>query len=187
MQRLALILCLTLASTVVHANKVYKVIQPDGTVLFTDTPPADSSGEQVDVAPINITPAVSSPTDAFDDTPAVEVERGYSEFQITSPENEATIRDNAGTVNVDLKITPSLRSGDKIELILDGQSIGGGRKTAITLTEMNRGAHSLQAVVKNTAGEVVVRSNVVTFNLQRRSKILQPAPPRAVPFGGGGG
>ena len=77
------------------------------------------------------------------------------------------------------------QAGDKIGLNLDGQAIGGGRSTAITLTEMERGAHSLQALVKNSAGRVIERSNSVTFTIQRRSAILQPASPRAVPFGGG--
>lgn len=187
MTRLALIFCLVLAAGAAEAQKVFKVVQPDGTILFTDTPPPGEDAEQVDVGPINTTPALASPTDAFDDSPAAELEQAYSEFRITSPADDANIRDNAGTVNVDLKISPSLRSGDKIELTLDGQSIGGGGKTAITLTDMDRGTHSLQAVVKNSAGRVVARSNGVTFTLQRRSAILQPARPAAVPLGGGGG
>jgi hypothetical protein len=186
MKPLTLALCLLLASGIAQAQKVYKVIQPDGTVMFTDTPPADGSGEEVDVQPLNTTPPLASPTEAFDDTPAAELEQGYSEFRITSPGDDAAIRDNAGNVNVDLKINPSLRAGDTIELTLDGQSIGGGRKTAITLTNMDRGTHSLQALVKNASGKVVARSNSVTFTLQRRSKILQPSPPRAQPSGGGG-
>jgi hypothetical protein len=186
MKQLTLTLCLVLASGVVQAQKVYKVIQPDGTVLFTDSPPADGSAQEVDVRPLNTTPPLASPTDAFDDTPAAELEQSYSEFRITSPGNDETIRDNAGNVNVDLSLKPTLRSGDKIELLINGQSVGGGRSTAITLTEMDRGTHSIQAVVKNSVGKVVARSNSVTFTMQRRSAILQPAPPRAAPSGGGG-
>ena len=95
-----------------------------------------------------------------------------------------SIRDNAGNVNVDVSLEPALRSGDKIDLLLDGQSVGGGNKTAITLTDMERGTHSLQALVKDASGKVVARSNTVTFTLQRRSVILQPPPPPAKPSGG---
>ena len=185
MKRLALALCLVLAFGTALAQKVYKVIQPDGTVLFTDSPQPGDGAEEVDVGPINVTPALASPTDAFDDSPAAELEQGYTEVRITSPANESSVRDNAGNVTVDVKLTPSLRSGDKVELRLDGRSIGGGSKTAFTLTDMDRGTHSLQAVVKNPAGKVVARSESITFTLQRRSAILQPAPPRPAPSGGG--
>ena len=186
MKQFALILCLVLASGAALAQKVYKVIQPDGTVMFTDSPQPGDGAEEVDMRPLNTTPPLASPTDAFDDSPAAELEKGYAEVRITSPENEASIRDNAGNVNVDVKISPSLRSGDKVELKLDGQAIGGGRKTNFALTDMERGTHSLQAVVKNSNGKVVASSESVTFTLQRRSAILQPAPPRAAPSGGGG-
>ncbi len=39
MKQLLLVLCVALASTAVQAQKVYKVIQPDGTVEYTDVPP----------------------------------------------------------------------------------------------------------------------------------------------------
>ena len=127
MKKIVLALCLALAAGAAHAQqKVYKVVQPDGTILFTDTPPPGEDAEQVDVGPINTAPPLASPTDAFDDSPAAELEQGYSEFRIASPADDAAIRDNAGNVNVDLKINPNLRAGDKIELILNGQSIGGG-------------------------------------------------------------
>jgi hypothetical protein len=186
MKQLALILCLALVSGAALAQKVYKVIQPDGTVMFTDSPQPGDGAEEVAVQPLNTTPALASPRDAFDDSPAAELEKGYAEFRITNPEANASIRDNAGNVNVDVSINPKLRSGDKVELKLDGQSIGGGKKTNFALTDMERGTHSLQAVVKNSAGKVVASSESITFTLQRRSKILQPSQPRAVPFGGGG-
>lgn len=186
MNRLALGLCLFIACASVLAEKVYKVVQPDGTILFTDSPQPGDLAEEVQVQPINTAPPLVSPTDAFDDSPAAELEQGYSQVRITSPANDVSIRDNAGNVQVDVKLTPPLRSGDKVELLLNGQSIGGGGKTAFTLTDMERGTHSLQAVVKSPSGQVIARSESVTFTLQRRSKILQPAPPRAAPLGGGG-
>ncbi len=189
MKQLLLVLCVALASTAVQAQKVYKVIQPDGTVEYTDVPPPDVPAQQIEVPPLNtsepLAPPPGSSSQSANSAPA-----GYSEFRITRPANGESIRDNAGTVNVDLSLQPKLRRGDKIDLYLDGQSIGGGKATGITLTDMDRGSHSIKAVVKNADGQVVARSNSVTFTLQRRSVILQPAPPHRRqhpqhPFGGG--
>jgi hypothetical protein len=177
MKKLALALCLIAAGAAVHAEKVYKVIQPDGTVLFTDTPPADGSAEEVEVAPLNVTPPLASPRDAFDDTAAAGADKGYSAFRITSPGGNEAIRDNAGNVSVSLSLEPALRSGDKIDLLMDGRSVASGTTTSISLTNVDRGTHSLQGVVKNSAGKVVAKSNTVSFTLQRRSAVLQPAPP----------
>jgi hypothetical protein len=184
MKQLLLVLCVALASSAVQAQKVYKIIQPDGTVEFTDTPPPDAPAQRIEVQPLNsaqpLAPPSGSSSQSANGAPA-----GYSQFRITRPTDGESIRDNAGNVNIDLSLQPTLRRGDKIDLSLDGQSIGGGRATGITLTDMDRGSHSIEAVVKNANGQVVARSNSVTFTLQRRSAILQPARPRAVPFGGG--
>lgn len=185
MKSLALALCLILLWGSVPAATVYKVVRPDGTVLFTDSPQPGDDAEPVEVGPINTVPSLGSPRDAFDDTPAAPRGQGYVEVRIVRPENAATIRDNAGNVNVDVHVSPDLRQGDKIELKLDGQTVGGGNKTAFTLTRMDRGSHSLQAVIKDAAGQVVARSESITFTLQRRSAILQPRPPRPAPSGGG--
>ena len=182
MRILALTIVVTLATGAAQAEKVYKVIQPDGTVEFTDEPPPGAPATQITVEPLNTTPPLATP--AQEAQARSSADEGYSKFSITSPENNAAIRDNAGTVNVDLALEPPLRSGDSIDIMLNGQSVGGGKKTAITLSNMNRGSHSLQAVVKNGSGKVVARSNTVNFTLQRRSAILQPSRPGPAPTGG---
>ena len=176
MKSLTLAICLALACGAVQAQKIFRVVQPDGTVEFTDVPPSNRPAEEIQVRPLNVTPAVA-PARATTQTAGAQGDTGYSEFRITRPGDDEGIRSNAGSVNVDLKLEPALRAGDKIHLILDGQSVGGGRSTAITLTDMERGTHSIQAVVKNSDGKVVARSNSVTFTLQRTS-VNQPQRPR---------
>lgn len=184
MERLTLLLCLGLASGAVQAQEIYKIVHPDGSVEFTDTPPPGAPAKPIEVLPLNTTEPLAPPLGSAAKS-AAGAEEGYSEFRITRPGNGEAIRDNAGNVNIDLSLEPSLRTGDKFALYLDGQAIGGGKATATTLTDMDRGSHSVRAVVKNAAGQVVARSNSVTFTLQRRSAVLQPAPPKAVPLGGG--
>jgi len=184
MKQLTLMVCLVLAWGGVQAQAVYKVIQPDGTVEYTDAPPPGEAAKQIEVPPLNSADPVAPPG-AVSSMEASGESEGYSQFRITSPGNGEAIRDNAGNVNVDLSLEPPLRSGDKIDVQVDGRSVGGGKSTAITLSDMDRGTHSVQAVVKNRNGKVVARSNSVSFTLQRRSAILQPGPPRPTPFGGG--
>ncbi|MDX1433895.1 MAG: DUF4124 domain-containing protein [Gammaproteobacteria bacterium] len=178
MRTLALLIALALASGAAQAEKVYKVIQPDGTVEFTDDPRPGETATEVKVEPLNTTPPLATPAqEAGLESSTTSSGQTYSEFRITSPDDNAALRVNNGNVDVDLALEPPLRSGDTIDIMLNGTVVGGGKQTAITLSNVDRGSHTVQAVVKNGAGEVVARSNTVSFSLQRRSAILQPSPP----------
>lgn len=163
MKKPIVILCLAMTASILHAQTVYRVVQPDGTVEFTDSPPPGQPAQAIVVPPLNTARPLGSPRDAYDDSPSSEKKVAYEELRITSPEEGESIWGSVGQVNVDLSLEPKLRAGDKIELKLDGQSIGGGRSTAITLTEVVRGTHTLQAVVKDSSGKVMAQSNSVTF------------------------
>ncbi|MDX2316558.1 MAG: DUF4124 domain-containing protein [Gammaproteobacteria bacterium] len=171
MKLLLPMLCLALICASAQAQKVYRVVQPDGTVEFTDSPPSNRPAEEIHVQPLNSMPGIAPTSGASTQTAADKGDKGYSEFRITSPGDNTSFWDTAGNVNVDLLLKPSLQSGDKIDLQLDGRSVGGGRSTAITLAEVDRGTHSLQAMVKNSDGKVVARSNSVTFTIQRGSQM----------------
>ena len=133
----------------------------------TSRPPADQ-GEEITLEPLqgfSLPPAPS-----LQDSTAKKVAPkpvGYEEFKVTSPTNDATIRDNGGNVRVSLSLTPGLRSGHSIEVMMDGQSIGSGGSTSLTLTEVDRGTHTVQAAVKDNEGKEIARSNSVIFHLKR--------------------
>jgi len=180
MKQLVLALCLVLASGAVQAQSVYKVIQRDGSVEFTDAPPPGAPAQPIAVPSLNTPGSLLAPPIDTANQSAAGAPEGYSEFRITRPENDTSFWNTGGSVNVDLSLEPSLRAGDKIDLFLDGRSIGGGTATAITLTDMNRGSHSIRAAIKNADGQVVARSNTVTFMLQKGS-LLSPQR-RPTPF-----
>ncbi len=62
MKQLFLVLCVALASSAVQAQKVYKIIQPDGTVEYTDAPPPDSPAQQIEVPPLNTSEPLAPPS-----------------------------------------------------------------------------------------------------------------------------
>ena len=62
------------------------------------------------------------------------------------------------------------------------ERVGGGKTTAVTLSNMDRGTYSVQAVVKDGAGKVLGRSDTVTFTLQKGSALSPQRRPRPVPF-----
>ncbi len=168
MPKVAVFLCLMLAVGAAQAVKIYKHSLPNGDVVYSDKPPPPDQGEEVTLEPLQgfslpPAPPLQDSTAKKDEPETI----GYEDFKVTSPSNDATIRDNGGNVPVSLSLTPGLRNGHSIELMMDGQSIGSGKSTSVTLTEVDRGTHTVQAAVKDNQGKEIARSNSVIFHLKR--------------------
>ena len=166
---LAILVCLVLAVGAAHAGKIVKYTLKNGEVIYSDTPPPEAAtGEDVTVEPLQTfstppAPRLEESTGREDEPEEV----GYEEFKVTSPENDTTIRDNGGNVHVSLSLSPGLQSGHSIEIFMDGQAIGSGSSTSLTLADVDRGTHTVRATVKDAEGKDVVRSNSVIFHLRR--------------------
>ena len=166
--KLAFSLCLMLAVGAAQAQKIYKYSLSNGDVVYSDRPPAEDQGEEIKLGPLQgfslppAPPLEDSTAKNKDPAPV-----GYEDFKVTSPTNDATLRDNGGNVRVSLSLSPRLRRGHSIEVMVDGQPIGSGNDTSVTLTGIDRGTHTVQAAVKDNAGKEIARSNSVIFHLKR--------------------
>ena len=173
MRALAVIACV-LAAGALPAATVYKNVQPDGTVIYSDIPSAGA--EEIDLPEIQFYTAPRLDTDLGSDDAAGQAaeqdSEGYDTFAIASPENDATLRDNAGNVSISLEIQPALRAGHQIDIRLDGTSIGRGSGTSVALTNVDRGTHTVQALVLDGDGREVASTGSVTFHLRRATKLL---------------
>jgi hypothetical protein len=73
---------------------------------------------------------------------------------------------------------PAVRPGDEVVLLLDGSRVanfppGGG---TTTISPIERGSHSLQAIVRDGNGQVVCQTANITFTVLQPS-VLNPANP----------
>ena len=93
--------------------------------------------------------------------------RFYRTFRVTSPTQDEAIRDNAGNVTIRLSLQPGLRSGDTIDISLDGRRVGSGDSTTVHLAQVDRGTHTVRATIRDANGQVVARTDGVTFHLLR--------------------
>lgn len=89
----------------------------------------------------------------------------YRSFEITFPKNHGTIQ-NQQNFAVTFQIDPKLQKGDSIQLMLDGKLYGSPQaKDSIDLTNMERGAHHLSALLLDKNKQVIKQSNTVLFYL----------------------
>jgi hypothetical protein len=89
---------------------------------------------------------------------------------IVSPVNNQGVRANNGDVTVVLKLVPDLLPGHTIMLSIAGQDdeqVITGDDTAIELTNLSRGLHTIEATVFDEEDTVLIKAGPVSFNVLR--------------------
>ncbi len=161
---------LLLCATAVSAQ-VYKYIDEDGVVHYTDQPVAGAERIDIDKRPASAAARRSAPQRRAPDTetqPAADQPFGYQSLTFSSPVAEQTLWNIGGVLNVSVSLAPGLRTGDRVRLYFDGnpQTITG---TGVELQEVWRGTHNLQAEVVDPSGKVLIRSKPIRFYVQQTS------------------
>ena len=158
-----------------HAE-IYKSINAAGEIVYSDTRtqgaetmkmPALSTYNPPPVTPSTTSKAASVKT-------AV-----YKDFVFLTPEDDATIRNNQGIINVELKLTPALRSkrNHRVQFYLDGEAYGEPVSSIRTvMNEVERGLHTLTASVLDANNDDLISADPVVVHLHRET-IYNPSNP----------
>lgn len=164
------VLLLTVAAAAAGAE-IFKWRLPDGSIEYSDRPPADGA-ERVELSPlVTYSPPAPPAPGAAPETEGGAVFRGYERFVITSPTNNAQIRENTGEITLTFAISPSLVDGHAIDIFMDGFKFGRSPAGAVTLTNVNRGTHQIYAKVVDETGVELARTGAITVHLQRAANV----------------
>jgi hypothetical protein len=182
--RLTALLCMWLAMSAAGAAEVYRYVDPENGVEFSDTPRPGAErivipeSRRSPSAPSALNPGAPTSSDVPDGTAAA-----YDSVLITAPSDEETVRDNAGNLLVSVSTSPGLQSdyGHRLQLLLDGAPVETGTASNFALSGVERGAHTLEARVLGASGEPLATSPPVTFYLHRASLKFKKPPPRPKP------
>jgi hypothetical protein len=103
----------------------------------------------------------------------------YRAIEILRPADQETLWNNGGNLEVEVALAPSLRTTHRLDVYLDGRRMNlNATAPSLTVPEVWRGEHSLQAVVLDDRGRELLRSQPVTFIVQQTS-IQNPNNPNA--------
>jgi len=145
------------------SSKIYVWRNADGVLVFSDSP--KPGAEEVEVEESN-TMSSSVDTSILDIKPK-EIEEKY-QVEITQPENNATIRDNTGSVYVSGRIKPIFKRGLKIKLYLDNKPYQQPQTHSMfVLRNIERGEHQIKMDLIDDKGKVIASSPSVTFYMHR--------------------
>ena len=162
------LLVITLAAPV-HPNstKIYVWRNESGVLVFSDSP--RPGAEEVKTKPGNVIQSSTSlDTNVLDITPQKTSEQ-YEIF-INTPKNNATIRDNTGSIYIGGGIKPRFKPGLEVQLILDGKPHQKPQKHSMfSLRDIDRGEHKIKMLLIDEKGKVIASSASVTFYMHRAS------------------
>ena len=163
-------------SVVGFATDVYITRDKNGNPVFSDQP---STGADKIVIPDiqTVAPSKTQPSLNADPRAKIKVIPKYTSISIISPKDDESVRENSGKLTVQLALAPEIRGNDQVELLIDGKPVARGQDLSITIDNVDRGTHSLQAQVSTGDGDVILRSDPITVHLLRIA--LPPARPGA--------
>ncbi len=157
--------------------QVYKVVDKDGNVTFTDKPPPDGS-KPMELPPLSVIEAPSfdaAPSAATSD-PLVEVEeevplrtlrRDYEGFSIVSPLQEESLWGPDGPISVAWNSPSALQEGMQVTVYLNGKKQTTTTQQMVVVAGLPRGEHIITAEIKDSKNRIVATAAPITFYVRQ--------------------
>ncbi len=156
-------------------GKIYRTKDEHGRTVFTDQAPENAQEVQVN-NPMTF-PAGEYARDYERVTRQETAPNGksetpsYTDIRITFPENGSAIRQNDGNITLEFVLSPGLRSGHTLSLVMDGAEYASLRSPEpVQMPNLDRGTHQVHLQITDAkTGKVIQQGDPVSFTVLRHS------------------
>ena len=152
------------------AAEVYRNVDAEGNVTFSDEPSEGS--EAVQVKPVT-TVTLPKPQNVREtEKLREEVKREGSVYESVTfayPENNQAFHSGSGDIQFEVRSTPGLQTGHKYEVTLDGQPVGQSASGSVTVRNVFRGTHNARVHIVDENGVQVKTVPEISFTVHRPS------------------
>ena len=181
--RIPLIVAGLLVSLAAQPQDIYKWVDKDGIVHYSDQP-GSPDAELIPHPGLGYTPPEDAePPQLYEsgrrDGPPVGP--SYQALRILSPSQDEVFYGGDVSVSVQLQLDRDLRPGDSVVVFLDGERVQESPALSATLTDLTRGTHFVRAAVTDENGSAVITSPQVTFHLRQATISTPPTGPSVRP------
>ena len=159
--------------TTLNAEQIYKSVDEEGNIVFSDLPISEQS-EKIEVKPaqtVKLQQRDSLKLNSRDKN--FEDEENYQSVTISLPTNEQTIRDNQGNLTVVIDLQPALLPSHEIVIEIDGVELAKGKSNKVELLNIDRGEHNVLAHIVDGSGNKIASTESTTFFMHRASKLFR--------------
>jgi hypothetical protein len=172
--------------------QVYKTVDEDGNVTYTDQPPTDGS-KPVKLRPISV---IEAPT-YEDKSKAVEegaegeegkemslryLRKQYGDFAIVAPQPEESVWYSDNVIAVAWNARYQLQEGMQVTVSVDGKRQAATAEQIIAVTGLERGEHTVTAVLNDAKNRKIATAAPITFFIRQPGLYNRARP---TPRGGG--
>jgi hypothetical protein len=171
-----------LSVSTVWAAEIWKVVDEDGNVTYTDQPPKGDA-EPMDLPELSVietdiqVQAKPAGEDGVKAPTSGELRKLYGDFRITRPLPEETFWGTANTVVVTWSskapITPDLN----VRVFVNGKPQAAPATGGVSLT-LDRGEHKVFAELRDARNRRIIKTGTVTFFIKQHSVNFNRARPR---------
>ena len=169
-------LVLAVVSTPLTAQ-VYKTVDKDGNVTYTDQPPSDGS-KPIKLRPISVIEApkyeVAPKADeesAADGEPKQMtlkyLRKNYRDFAIIAPQSEETIWNPEQGISVAWNVGYQLQAGMKVVVSVDGKQMAVSSDQVIPVAITDRGEHTVTAELQDAKNRRIATAEPVVFYIRQ--------------------
>ena len=175
---IAAVLALLLPLAATAEGEIYRVVDKDGNVTFTDQRPSDAA-QPMDLPPLSVIESAIEEPASEPQTPLSaeggpqepspqELRRQFGDFRITQPAQEETFWGTDNTVVVAWGSSQPPLPGMAARLYVDGtpQDVAAAGNVSLTL---DRGEHQVYAELLGPNGRRIATSETVTFFVHQYS------------------
>jgi hypothetical protein len=168
------LLCLVMLAPWVMAD-VYKTVDKDGRVIYTDKPKDDKS-QKMELREINTVPGAqplpqSTPVDSVESRPAA---ISY-QVEIISPRKDVIIPIGQRDLAIAVTVHPALQQGHLLVYFMDGELLEETEMNNIIIKDAPRGTHTIVVEAIDANGQSLGTSPPVSVSVMR-PVIKKPAP-----------
>lgn len=170
------LICLFLGLSLVlgASAQIYKTVDKDGKVIYTDKPKGDQPVETLDLPPINTLP----PENNSGNFPAPQIQNRAEaidyQVNIISPRENVTIPPGQRDLGIAVTLNPPLAGDHWLLYFMNGELLEETQESNILIQDVFRGSHTLVVEVIDSNGNSLGKSQPVIVNVIRPS-VQNPA------------
>lgn len=165
---LRLFLVLSLCITPGYAQEIYKVVNQDGSVTYTDKPVVNA--EPVELGPDNRM-SMPTPPPVQTATTNSKASKPKPVIEVVQPKPEATVRNNAGNMTIAANVSNADKQG-KFKLYINDTLVKEQSNAVFHLQGINRGAHTFYITHIDNTGKTLASTSPQTFYLHQASRLI---------------
>ena len=169
----------SMAQSTSRGREVYEWKDANGVTHYSDAPAPGARkiviiGATPTTAAPPPAPAAATTPAATPASPARQSQTQYSSLEIWSPSNGESFFGADAAVSIRLRSEPELVNGDRLLTYLDGKLLPDENSYEHTLTNVDRGVHSVTSVILDAKGSEKIRSQPVVFHIKQPTAIENP-------------